>query len=127
MSNKNLNEWLFADIDDLIDCNYDEESVADIKMTYEEGKNIIDENNWKYNGNSITNETICKCRNKFRESLDKQIPEKPICEVLEIKSERQQSYIRYLKCPNCKRNIDEENTVHFCTYCGQAIDWSDEE
>ena len=23
--------------------------------------------------------------------------------------------------------IDEENTVDFCTYCGQAIDWSDEE
>ena len=59
-------------------------------------------------------------------ALEKQIPKKPICEVVEIKSERQQSYIRYLKCPNCKRNIDEENTVHFCTYCGQAIDWSDE-
>ena len=26
MSDKNFNEWLFADIDDLIDCDYDEES-----------------------------------------------------------------------------------------------------
>ena len=58
---------------------------------------------------------------------EKQIPKKAIREVVEIKSEVKQGYIRYLKCPNCKRNIDEENTVHFCTYCGQAIDWSDEE
>ena len=29
MSDKNLNDWLFADIDDLIDCNYDEESEAE--------------------------------------------------------------------------------------------------
>lgn len=32
MSDKNLNEWLFADIDDLIDCDYDEES-REIRMT----------------------------------------------------------------------------------------------
>ena len=95
-------------------------------MTYEEAKNLIDDITWKYNGNSITNEMICKCRNKCRAALDKQIPKKPIREVLEIQSEKQQGYIRYLKCTNCKRNIDEENTVHFCTYCGQAIDWSDE-
>ena len=95
-------------------------------MTYEEAKNLIDDITWKYNGNSITNETICKCRNTCREALEKQIPEKTICEVVEIRTEKGKNYIRYLKCPNCKRNIDEENTVHFCTYCGQAIDWSDE-
>ena len=26
MSDKNFNEWLFADIDDLIDCDYSDES-----------------------------------------------------------------------------------------------------
>ena len=31
MSNKNFNEWLFADIDDLIDCDYSEESEAEIE------------------------------------------------------------------------------------------------
>ena len=92
------------------------------KMTYEEAKNLIDDITWKYSGNSITNETICKCRDKCREDLDKQIPKKTICEVVEIKTEKGKRYIHYLKCPNCKRNIDEENTVDFCTYCGQAID-----
>lgn len=29
MNDKNLNEWLFADMEDLIDCNYDEESEVD--------------------------------------------------------------------------------------------------
>ena len=68
-----------------------------------------------------------ECAKKIAvEALNKQIPKKIICEVVEIKSEVKQGYIRYLKCPNCKRNIDEENTVHFCTYCGQALDWSDE-
>ena len=95
-------------------------------MTYEEAKNLIDDITWKYNGNSITNEMICECRDKCREALDKQIPKKIICEVVEIQSEGMQGYIRYLKCPNCKWNIDKENTVDFCPNCGQAIDWSDE-
>ena len=29
MSDKNFNEWLFADIDDLIDCDYSDESEAE--------------------------------------------------------------------------------------------------
>ena len=29
MSDKNFNEWLFADIDDLIDCNYSDESEVE--------------------------------------------------------------------------------------------------
>lgn len=96
-------------------------------MTYKEAKNLIDDITWKYDGSSITYEMMHACRDKCREALEKQIPKKPICEVVEIKSEGMQGYIRYLKCPNCKWNIDEENTVDFCTYCGQAIDWSDEE
>ena len=33
MNDKNLNEWLFADIDDLIDCDYSDESKAENRMT----------------------------------------------------------------------------------------------
>ena len=29
MNDKNLNEWLFADIDDLIDCDYSDESEVE--------------------------------------------------------------------------------------------------
>lgn len=36
MSDKNFNEWLFADIDDLIDCDYSDESEAEIRMTDKE-------------------------------------------------------------------------------------------
>ena len=36
MSDKNLNEWLFADIDDLIDCDYSDESEAETRMTDKE-------------------------------------------------------------------------------------------
>ena len=36
MSDKNLNEWLFADIDDLIDCDYSNESKAENRMTDKE-------------------------------------------------------------------------------------------
>ena len=36
MNDKNLNEWLFADIDDLIDCDYSNESEAENRMTDKE-------------------------------------------------------------------------------------------
>ena len=36
MSDKNFNEWLFADIDDLIDCDYSGESEAENRMTDKE-------------------------------------------------------------------------------------------
>lgn len=29
MSDRNLNDWLFADMNDLIDCNYGEESEVE--------------------------------------------------------------------------------------------------
>ena len=36
MSDGNFNDWLFADMNDLIDCNYGEESVAENRMTDKE-------------------------------------------------------------------------------------------
>ena len=86
-------------------------------MTYKEARAIL------------PLEHICNefARQKALEALNKQIQKKPIIAIKEISTEEQQGLIRYLKCPHCQRYIDEENTVHFCTYCGQALDWSDTE
>lgn len=86
-------------------------------MTYKEAKNLIDDITWKYNGNSITNEMICKCRDKCREALEKQIPKKII-------RKSKKASLEDIKCPNCQREIDAMNIVNYCTYCGQALDWS---
>lgn len=92
-------------------------------MTYEKALKLLNDMQFKdeYQGKDEYTDMLLACK----QALDKQIPKKTICEVVEIQSEGQQGYIRYLKCPNCKRNIDEENTVDFCTCCGQALDWSD--
>ena len=52
------------------------------------------------------------------EALDKQILKKPI-----------EKYTDYDGtavglCPFCNEGVDEK--MNFCSYCGQAIDWSDD-
>lgn len=76
-------------------------------MTYEEARAIL------------PLEHICNevARQKALEALDKQIPKEIIC-----KSKNE--LLEDLKCPNCQREIDVMNIVNYCTYCGQAIDWS---
>ena len=54
------------------------------------------------------------------ESLEKQIPKKP------IKSEREIRYCEVWKCPKCSFEWSGR-VVHYCYICGQAIDWSDGE
>lgn len=54
------------------------------------------------------------------EALDKQIPKKII-------RKSKKASLEDIKCPNCQREIDAMNIVNYCTYCGQAIDWSDKE
>lgn len=60
-------------------------------------------------------------------ALEKQIPKKPTHEATLYKN---------LTCPNCKNVIDEFTefagirvrvTVANCKFCGQALDWSEEE
>ena len=46
------------------------------------------------------------------EALDKQIPKKPAVNMAE-----------YGVCPTCGRSIDTD----YCIYCGQALDWSEED
>lgn len=51
------------------------------------------------------------------EALDKQIPKKII-------RKSKKASLENIKCPNCQREIDAMNIVNYCTYCGQALDWS---
>ena len=51
------------------------------------------------------------------EALDKQIPKKII-------RKSKKASLKDIKCPNCQREIDAMNIVNYCTYCGQALDWS---
>lgn len=53
------------------------------------------------------------------EALEKQIPKKPI--------DKTKSTDDYGYCPNCKTIIDDYSDFKFCSTCGQAIDWSEEE
>lgn len=52
------------------------------------------------------------------ESLEKQIPKKPI--------EKDEGWIRWF-CPTCNSQVGAvmERKYHFCDECGQAIDWSE--
>ena len=68
--------------------------------------------------------------NAVRRALEKQIPKKPLIDP---------KWIFSLQCPCCRAEIaDTEHrwekrrehlkaTMFFCTYCGQALDWSDAE
>lgn len=51
------------------------------------------------------------------EALDKQIPKKII-------RKSKKASLEDIKSPNCQREIDAMNIVNYCTYCGQALDWS---
>lgn len=55
------------------------------------------------------------------EALEKQIPKKSIVDF--------HSAARY-RCPNCNSTVNlniDSPTFPFCSYCGQAIDWSEVE
>ena len=69
---------------------------------------------------------ISYCQNALK-ALEKQIPKKPTHEATLYKN---------LTCPNCKNVIDEFTefagirvrvTVANCKFCGQALDWGEEE
>lgn len=55
-----------------------------------------------------------------KEALEKQIPKKPISLGEDIDRDVGQ-------CPNCKEIIDTYEDYKYCSDCGQAIDWRDEE
>ena len=84
-------------------------------MTYEEVRKICD-SMWQAD---LLNADI----QKVREALEKQIPKKP---VEERYFGEMGSKIGF--CPNCHTGQScDDNSIQYCYYCSQAIDWSDEE
>ena len=53
------------------------------------------------------------------EALDKQILKKPIEKYTDYDGTEAGL------CPFCNEGVDEK--MNFCSYCGQAIDWEDDE
>ncbi len=63
-------------------------------------------------------------------AIEKQIPKKPI--EKETDNLWNGMSTRTVSCPNCKKQIvnvwnKADYKPKFCHYCGQALDWSDEE
>ena len=56
-------------------------------------------------------------------ALDKQIPKKPTSFAID-----NNGYTIYdCECPNCEQSHRELFPFAFCIYCGQKIDWGNEE
>ena len=55
------------------------------------------------------------------ESLEKQIPKKPIIR----EAEDYFGYVEHILCPNCEKVDFGYEHPCFCKLCGQAIDWED--
>ena len=52
------------------------------------------------------------------EALEKQIPKKPI---------EGATFKHIGKCPDCRQTISTRSAFRNCQYCGQKIDWGNEE
>lgn len=92
-------------------------------MTYKKALELLNDMQFKdeYQGKDEYTDMLLVCK----QTLEKQTPKNPIIVIKEIQTEEQKGLIRYLKCPYCQFGIDDEHTVSYCTYCGQALDWSD--
>lgn len=67
----------------------------------------------------------CKCLKKvdkkYKELVEKATPKKPIGDF---------NSVPHYRCPNCMCTVklyEDSHKYKYCLYCGQAIDWSDEE
>lgn len=101
------------------------------KTMYEKEKEITDKIDVKeaikmfQNLIFVENHKIAEnhCRKLAIEALEKQIPKKPLkqeCDFFDFN----------LVCPECKNRIvnvwnKREYKPNYCHYCGQALDWSD--
>ena len=52
------------------------------------------------------------------EALEKQVPKKPI---------EGATFKHIGKCPDCRQTISTRSAFRNCQYCGQKIDWGNEE
>ena len=86
-------------------------------MTIEYAMKILDDRNRTHYFNTAVVNEACRMG---REALEKQIPKKP-----KIKKLLKNIDGFMLRCPNCEAVL-QSDTPH-CKYCGQALDWSDNE
>lgn len=74
----------------------------------------------------------CNAMEKAIEALEKQIPKKPQYVDTRFRHHGRKisdgsSLDKCYKCPNCNSHIFHVfNTEKCCQYCGQALDWSDD-
>ena len=100
---------------------------ANVKMTFDfsEADNLIDDITWSYNGKSITNEDIIKCRKACHEALQRLIKKKPDLEGDGYDDSGNLIYDTFI-CPNCEAHYETDYDIYdHCPRCGQAFDRSD--
>lgn len=98
-------------------------------MTYQEANALIDDFSFVYKGESIPKEALIECREVIHKALEKQISKKP--KIVKIESEYD---TRDYFCPICNKCfihfVDGEfyagNKDFYCSKCGQALDWSEQ-
>lgn len=64
------------------------------------------------------NSDNCKSKITYKEvnqAIKKQIPKKVL------------THNGYIECPYCETDIKEDKGNSYCSICGQALDWSEEE
>ena len=88
-------------------------------MTKEEVIKIVNENAIPVFPLQIEYQDWLTAMGIVTEALEKQIPKKPI----------NYDSIPHSRCPVCNNSIkvfEDAHEYHYCLYCGQAIDWSEE-
>ncbi len=86
--------------------------------TREAIKRIVEHNKIHFEKEKGKCPLITKALEMAVESLEKQIPKKPIY-VENI------TLTDVYKCPCCKKRFTGTSIAEYCYHCGQALDWSD--
>ena len=88
-------------------------------MTKEEVIKIVNENAVPVFPLQIEYQDWLTAMGMVTEALEKQIPKKPI----------NYDSVPHSRCPVCNNSVkvfEDAHEYHYCLYCGQAIDWSEE-
>ena len=88
-------------------------------MTKEEAKVIFEKNAVPVFPLQIEYQDWLTAMGMVTEALEKQIPKKPI----------NYDSVPHSRCPVCNNSIkvfEDAHEYHYCLYCGQALDWSEE-
>ena len=88
-------------------------------MTAQEAIAILDGFDLRNNTDKYDIEAL----NMAQEALEKQILKKP--KIMPSKLMADEKY--WFFCPNCKASRHVKFKYKHCSFCGQALDWSDEE